>query len=128
MGAEAVQMGTRFVSAAESPVHANYKQAIVDAPTSGTYVLNKKASPCIRALKTERTHKIYEEGLMPPDTFSKILDLYFGGDMEAAVGLAGQSAGLIREVRPVKDIIDDMVVEFHTVANRMGQLGQSNSF
>ena len=65
---------------------------------------------------------------MPPDTFSKILDLYFGGDMEAAVGLAGQSAGLIREVRPVKDIIDDMVVEFHTVANRMGQLGQSNSF
>jgi hypothetical protein len=31
-------------------------------------------------------------------------------------------------VRPVKDIIDDMVVEFHTVANRMGQLGQSNSF
>ena len=128
MGAEAVQMGTRFVSAAESPVHANYKQAIVDAPTSGTYVLNKKASPCIRALKTERTHKIYEEGLMPPDTFSKILDLYFGGDMEAAVGLAGQSAGLIREVRPVEDIIDDMVVEFHTVANRMGQLGQSNSF
>ena len=128
LGAEAVQMGTRFVSSAESPVHDNYKNAIVDAPTTGTYVLNKKASPCIRALRTQRTHKIHEDGLMPPDTFKNILDLYFGGDMEAAVGLAGQSAGLIREVRPVKDIIDDMVVEFHTVANRMGQLGQSNSF
>ena len=81
LGAEAVQMGTRFVSAAESPVHANYKTAIVTAPTTGTYVLNKKASPCIRALKTARTRDIFERGLMPPDTFARIKDLYFGGDM-----------------------------------------------
>jgi enoyl-[acyl-carrier protein] reductase II len=108
LGAEAVQMGTRFVSSAESPVHGNYKSAIVDAATTGTYVLNKKASPCIRALKTERTHKIYDDGLMPPDTFKNILDLYFGGDMEASVGLAGQTSGLIQEVKPVADIIETM--------------------
>jgi len=124
LGAEAVQMGTRFVSSAESPVHDNYKNAIIDAPTTGTYVLNKKASPCIRALKTERTHKIYDEGLMPPDTFTNILDLYFGGDMEASVGLAGQTAGLIDEVKPVADIISEMVSEFQTVAGRMGGMAQ----
>ncbi len=128
LGAEAVQMGTRFVSSAESPVHHNYKNAIVDAPTTGTYMLNKKASPCIRALKTERTHKIYDEGLMPKDTFGNILDLYFGGDMEASVGLAGQTAGLIHGVKPVAEIIEEMVVEFHAIAGRMGQLASASSF
>ena len=128
LGAEAVQMGTRFVSSAESPVHENYKSAIVDAPTTGTYVLNKKASPCIRALKTERTHKIYDDGLMPPDTFRNILDLYFGGDMEASVGLAGQTSGLIDEVKPVADIIETMVGEFHVITGQMGRLAAEKSF
>ncbi|MGB1118498.1 MAG: NAD(P)H-dependent flavin oxidoreductase [Parvibaculales bacterium] len=128
LGAEAVQMGTRFVSSAESPVHDNYKSAIVDAPTTGTYVLNKKASPCIRALKTERTHKIYDEGLMPPDTFKNILDLYFGGDMEASVGLAGQTSGLIDEVKPVAEIIETMVGEFHDITGQMGRLAAGKSF
>ena len=128
LGAEAVQMGTRFVSAAESPVHQNYKDAIVDAPATGTYVLNKKASPCIRALKTERTKKIHQEGLMPPDTFARILELYFGGDMEASVGLAGQTAGLIDRVRPAKEIIDERVSEFFEISGRMGGYAEGRAF
>ncbi len=128
VGAEAVQMGTRFVSAAESPVHANYKAAIVAAGVTGTVVLNKKSSPCIRALKTNRTAAIAEAGLMPADTFSRILDLYFGGDMEAAVGLAGQSAGLIDTVRPVADIIADTVAEFFVEAARLGAMARAGDF
>ena len=128
LGAEAVQMGTRFVSATESPVHENYKNAIIAAPTTGTYVLNKKSSPCIRALKTERTHEIFEAGLMPPDTFKNILGLYFGGDMEAAVGLAGQTAGLIDAVKPVKQIITDMVSEFFEISARMGNHAAQKEF
>ncbi|MBB6228459.1 enoyl-[acyl-carrier protein] reductase II [Polymorphobacter multimanifer] len=128
LGAEAVQMGTRFVSAAESPVHANYKQAILDARETGTFVLNKRASPCIRALKTARTTAIHEAGLMPPDTFARILDLYFGGDMEAAVGLAGQSAGLIDEVKPVAQIIEETIAEFHAITGRLGALSATKSF
>jgi enoyl-[acyl-carrier protein] reductase II len=128
VGAEGVQMGTRFVSAAESPVHANYKAAIVAAGVTGTVVLNKKSSPCIRALKTNRTAEIAEAGLMPPDTFSRILDLYFGGDMEAAVGLAGQSAGLIDTVRPVADIIADTVAEFFAETARLGAMAARHDF
>ena len=128
LGAEAVQMGTRFVSCAESPVHINYKQAIVDAKETGTYVLNKKSTPCIRALKTERTAAIHEEGLMPPDTFTRILDLYFGGDMEAAVGLAGETAGLITEIKSAKDIIEETVAEFFAITSRMGALGAARNF
>jgi len=127
-GAEGVQMGTRFVSSAESPVHANYKAAIVAAKETGTHVLNKRASPCIRALKTERTAAIHEAGLMPPDTFANILDLYFGGDMEASVGLAGQTAGLIDEVKPVAAIIEETVAEFFAIAARLGALAAERRF
>lgn len=128
LGAEAIQMGTRFVSAAESPVHHNYKQAIIDAKETGTLVLNKKSTPCIRALKTDRTAKIYDDGLMPADTFSRILDLYFGGDMEAAVGLAGQTSGLIDEIKTARQIIDETVAEFHAICARMGAMAATASF
>jgi enoyl-[acyl-carrier protein] reductase II len=127
-GAEAVQMGTRFVSCAESPVHANYKQAILDAPATGTYVLNKKSTPCIRALKTQQTAAIHDAGLMPPDTFARILDLYFGGDMEAAVGLAGQTAGLIDEVKTAKQIIDETVTQFFEITGSMSRLASARNF
>lgn len=128
LGAEAVQMGTRFVSCAESPVHANYKNAIVDAPTTGTWMLNTKASPCIRALKSERTRAIHEAGLMPADSFAGIQQVYFGGDMEAAPALAGQSAGLIDAVKTAQQIIDDTVAEFFAITQRLGALGAARSF
>jgi enoyl-[acyl-carrier protein] reductase II len=128
LGAEAVQMGTRFVSCAESPVHAHYKQAIVAAGDTGTWVLNKKASPCIRALKTGFTAPMHEQGLMPPDAFARIRDLYFGGDMNAAPALAGQSAALIHEVKSAQQIVDETVAQFHAIAARMGALGAAGRF
>jgi enoyl-[acyl-carrier protein] reductase II len=57
LGAEGVQMGTRMVSAAESPVHANWKQAIVDAAETDTLFLNQRHSPALRALRTDRTSR-----------------------------------------------------------------------
>jgi enoyl-[acyl-carrier protein] reductase II len=124
LGAEAIQMGTRFVSSAESPVHAHYKNAIVAADATGTWVLNKKSSPCIRALKTPFTAEIHERGLMPPDAFKGIRSVYFDGEMDAAQALAGQSAGLIHEVKSVQAIIDETIAGFHAIARRLGALGQ----
>ncbi len=128
LGAEGIQMGTRFVSSAESPVHHNYKQAIIDAPETGTLMLNKAATPCVRALKTQRSQGIYQAGTMPRDVFGKILDLYFGGDMEASIGLAGQTAGLIDEIKPVAQIIDETVNQFRAICGRMGALERSVGF
>ncbi|GLQ05803.1 NAD(P)H-dependent flavin oxidoreductase [Sneathiella chinensis] len=127
-GAEAVQMGTRFVSAKESPVHDNYKQAIIAAEDTGTVVLNKKSSPCIRALKTERTRQVFEEGVMPKDMFSRIGELYFGGDMEASAGLAGQSAALIHEQKSVEEIISDTVSGFRRICGDLGRLAETGRF
>ena len=128
MGAEAVQMGTRFVSCVESPVHDNYKNAIVNAKETGTLVLNKKSSPCIRALKSQRTLAIHEEGLMSADALKGILGVYFEGDMEAAPALAGQSVGLIDSIKTARQIIDETVAEFFAISARMGALAQSRSF
>jgi enoyl-[acyl-carrier protein] reductase II len=128
LGAEGIQMGTRFVSCSESPVHANYKNAIVGASETGTLMLNKKSTPCIRALKSERTRAIYEEGLMAPDALKGIRDVYFRGDMEAAPALAGQSAGLIDQVKPAQQIIEETVAQFFAITGRLGGLAAARAF
>ena len=128
LGAEAIQMGTRFVASAESPVHTNFKDAIVQAEATGTWMLNKKSTPCIRALKSQRTAAIHEAGVMPPDTFTGIQRVYFDGDMEAAPALAGQSAGLIHAVQPVQQIIDQTIAEFRAITARLGAMAQNQTF
>jgi enoyl-[acyl-carrier protein] reductase II len=106
LGAEGIQMGTRMVSAAESPIHDNWKQAIVDAEETGTVMLNRHTSPALRALRTERTAALeFDTEHNAMELFGSAMDLYFGGDMNAAVALGGQVAGRITEVRPVADII-----------------------
>ena len=128
LGAEGIQMGTRFVASLESPVHAHYKEAIVSAGTTGTWMLNTKSSPCIRALKTDFTQTIHEAGLMGPESFSGIQKVYFGGDMNAAPALAGQSAGLIHQVSSVHDIITQTVEQFQAISARMGAMAQAADF
>jgi len=119
-GAEGIQMGTRFVSSKESPVHVNFKNKIIDSGIDGTMVLNKKSKPVIRALKTELTNSIDEKGVMDMTAMMNIKDLYFGGDMEAAPALSGQSSGLINEIKPVKQIIDEIIAESNSTCNKLG--------
>ena len=119
-GAEGIQMGTRFVSSIESPVHDNFKNKIINSGIDGTYILNKKSKPVIRALKTDLTKDIDEKGEMDMTALMNIQDLYFGGDMEAAPALSGQSTGLIDEVKPVKQIIDETIEEFNQTCKKLG--------
>lgn len=116
LGAEGVQMGTRMVSAAESPVHDNWKRAIVDAAETDTVFLNRFSRPGLRALRTERSSRLERDEHVDLSEFGNVADLYFGGDMEAAIALAGQVAGRIDSVRPVADILYDTVREFRYVA------------
>ena len=121
-GAEGIQMGTRFVSSLESPVHDNFKNKIIDSGIDDTYILNKKSKPVIRALKTNLTKDIDEIGKMDMTALMNIQDLYFGGDMEAAPALSGQSTGLIKEIKPVKQIIDETINEFNETCKKLGNL------
>ena len=120
LGAEGIQMGTRMVSAAESPVHQNWKDAIVDAQETDTVFLNRFNSPALRALRTEKTTRLekdLETNAMAEFGTSK--DLYFGGDMEASIALIGQVCGRIDAVRPVADILAEIRAEFFDVVGGM---------
>ena len=118
LGAEGIQMGTRMVSAAESPVHQNWKDAIINAAETDTVFLNRFGSPALRALRTDKTNRL--DQTLTPDykgppimaEFGHAKDLYFGGDMEASIALSGQVAGRIDSVKPVKQIIDETMKGF----------------
>jgi enoyl-[acyl-carrier protein] reductase II len=123
LGAEGIQMGTRMLSSAESPAHMNWKQAIVAAQETDTVFLNRGGQgPALRALRTERTTRIEAQ---PPENmraeFAGVLDLYFGGDMEAAVPLTGQVCGRIEAVKTVSQILQETVNGFREVVTGMGR-------
>ena len=121
-GAEGIQMGTRFVSSVESPVHRNFKDKIIDSGIDGTLILNKSSKPVIRALKSDLTINIDQKGEMDMSAMMNIQNLYFDGDMEAAPALSGQSTGLISEIKPVKKIIEEIIDEFNGVCEKMGNI------
>jgi enoyl-[acyl-carrier protein] reductase II len=117
LGAEGVLMGTRILSSAESPVHPNWKDAIVTADATDTVFLNRQGpGPALRALRTERTSRIEKEG--SPNIFgefAKTQDVYFGGDLEAGIALTGQVAGRIKAVKPVAQIFEETLEEYHRI-------------
>jgi enoyl-[acyl-carrier protein] reductase II len=122
LGAEGVQMGTRMVSAFESPVHDNFKQAIVAAAETDTVFMNRHSRPGLRALRTNRSEGLERQEHVALSELGTVLDLYFGGDMEASIALSGQVAGRIDGVKRVADIFADTVAEFRAASARLGRL------
>jgi enoyl-[acyl-carrier protein] reductase II len=122
LGAEGIQMGTRMVCALESPIHVNWKNAIVSAEETDTVFLNRHHSPGLRALRTDRSESLDKfEGNVMTEFGQNLMDLYFGGDMEAGVALCGQVAGRIDAIRPVADIIRETSKEFFEVMDTMAE-------
>ena len=119
LGAGGVQMGTRMVAAAESPVHTNWKDAIVGAAETDTVFLNRFGRPGLRALRTDKTTLLEREDQVDLSVFGRATDLYFGGDMEASIALTGQVAGRITDIRPVRDIIWGTVNEYRARASSL---------
>ena len=107
LGADAVQMGTAMVASAESPIHDNWKQAVVAAAETDTVIVNRHHRPAMRTLRTERTAR-YEAADEPARLdIDRMMELYFGGDMEAGLAMGGQVAGRIDTVRPVAEILGE---------------------
>lgn len=119
LGAEGVQMGTRMLSSEESPVHANYKQAVLDAPETGTVFLNRFAKPGFRVLATPFSEQLEREERVSIGSLDAILDLYFEGNLEAAFAFGGQVAGRIDDIKPVADIIEETIDEFHVTVREL---------
>jgi enoyl-[acyl-carrier protein] reductase II len=120
LGAEGVQMGTRMVSATESPVHENWKNAIVSAAETDTVFLRSSMGPSLRALRTERTSAVEEGREQAMAALAGgVQQVYFGGDLEAGVALTGQVAGRIESVEPVAETVRKTVAEFAEAVERL---------
>ena len=116
LGAEAVQIGTRFVVSKEAVVHENYKQRIIKAKDIDTAVTGRSHGHPVRCLRNKMTReyvKLEQEG----KTFEELEYLTLGalrkavqeGDVDLGTVMAGQIAGMISGEQTCKEIIDEMM-------------------
>jgi enoyl-[acyl-carrier protein] reductase II len=122
LGAEGAQMGTRMLTAAESPVHDNWKQAVVAAAETDTVIVNRYARPAMRTLRTELSAQAERQSPAPSLDINGVFRLYFGGEMDAAYAMSGQVAGRIEEVLPVREILEQTWADCRA---RLRQLGRA---
>jgi len=122
LGAEGVTMGTRFVASFESPVHINYKNAIVSAPVTGTIMTDNPPRARSRGLRTPYSVEV-SEGRRERLARGNLIDaLYVNGDVDNTSGAAGESAGLIHEIKSVRQIIDHTIEGFWREIDRLAAL------
>ncbi len=118
LGAEGVQMGTRFVAAEESIAHANYKERIIKAKDIDSEVTGMSTGHPIRVLRNQMTReylKMEKEGA----SFEELEKLTLGslrlavmeGDVVKGSLMAGQSAGMVKKTQSCKDIIEEIMAE-----------------
>lgn len=110
LGADGVQMGTRLLASADSPVHGNLKQAVVSADETSTVLLPLDGRRMMRVIRTPAAEKLDSAGSFEAGgaALQRVQRLYFDGDMDASVANTGQVAGRIDDLPPAADIIDRM--------------------
>ncbi len=122
LGAQGIQMGTRFVCSEECIAHPRYKQKILEAHDRSTVVTKQTMGYPLRSLQNKLTDQFLE--LEKAGVSKEVLELfdrgrmYLGlieGDIEDGSLLAGQIAGLIKEIKPVRVIIEEIVAEAETI-------------
>lgn len=122
LGASGVQMGTVFLATEECPVSENYKNAIIEAVDTSTTLTGTKFGAPVRGIKNELT-KRYHELEEKSSTLMELEELTLGslrkaayeGDVENGSIMSGQIAGLVNEIRPVKDVIEGVFEEAQKV-------------
>ncbi len=120
MGADGVQMGTRMVASVESPIHQAWKAAIVDAKETDTVVVNRHHRPAMRTLRTEMTGALEADDKPAILDIEKMMRLYFGGEMEIGVAMAGQVAGRIHSVETVESILRTAWDDCRSILRELG--------
>lgn len=127
LGADGVQVGTRFVASDEASVHPNFKNAIIHSQEGDTVLTLKRLVP-VRILKNAFYKKIEEAENRGASTeeLQQILGRarakhgMFEGDMEEGELEIGQIAAAVRDVKPVNEIVKEIIAEFHAAQKEVG--------
>ena len=125
LGAEGIQMGTRFLATRECPISAAYKEAILEAKDQSTMIAARRGFP-IRVLKNQAAMAVRsmdERGISRDEINAYVdsLSKRAEEDRENKLMSAGQVAGLIRHVLGVEELVQNMVAEARTVAQSLGK-------
>jgi enoyl-[acyl-carrier protein] reductase II len=126
LGAEGIQLGTRFVAVSENIAHINYKQAIIAAHDTDTIITCRRILPT-RSLKTVFTKTLIEleESGASVEDISNFIGYHSNrtaqieGDLNGGEAYCGASAGLIKEILPVKEVIRQLVDGYAAVLKRL---------
>ena len=125
LGANGVQMGTVFLASKECPVTDEYKNMIIEADDASTTLTGEKFGAPVRGIKnelTKRYHELEEQSstLMELEelTLGSLRRAVYDGDVENGSVMAGQIAGLVNEIRPVKVIIESVIEEAREVLGK----------
>ena len=116
LGACGVQIGTCLLASEECPIHDNYKQAVVKAGANDTTVTGRTGGAPVRVLKNKmaREYLRMEKQNLPLEEMEKLTlgslrRAVFDGDLDTGSFMAGQVAGMVKEVRPLRAIFEDMM-------------------
>lgn len=122
LGADAVQIGSRFAATAESSAHENFKQTIVNVKDGDTHLTLKELAP-VRLVKNKffnDVQALYQSGASV-DQLKELLGRarakrgMFEGDLEEGELEIGQIAGIIHEIKPAKEVLNEIIDEYNSV-------------
>lgn len=124
LGADGVQVGTRFAATVESSAHGNYKEAVLRAGDGDTVFALKKLAPvrmlktpfALKALQAEREGATKEELESLLGRKREMMGI-FEGNMEEGEFEAGQSSGLVKEILPAGEVVRRMMEQYHAVVH-----------
>lgn len=129
LGAEGVQVGTRFICCSECTVHANYKKAVLDARDRSTAITGQSLGHPVRCLRNKLTAEFERlESINAPASeiealgTGKLRAAVVDGDTEWGSLMAGQSAAMVNEILPAKVIIENMFTEAEKVLSSIGEV------
>ncbi len=129
LGADGVQIGSRFVTSQESSAHINFKHEVLRTEDGGTHLTLKELTP-VRLIKNDfykKVQDLYQQN-GSPDKLQELLGRgrakkgMFEGDLSDGELEIGQIAGLIHEIKPAKEIVDEIVGEFRLVQKSISRI------
>jgi enoyl-[acyl-carrier protein] reductase II len=118
LGAIGVQMGTLLLASEECPIHVNYKNAVLKAKDSDTVVTGRSVSAPVRIMRNPMSQeylRLEKEGATKDEleklTLGSLRKAVFDGDVKNGSVMMGQIAGMIKEVKPLKQIFEDIILD-----------------
>ncbi len=126
LGAEGVQVGTRFLACEECKIHPTYKELVIDAKDTDSVVTGRYTGHPCRNVKTKFAKRLAtgeKDGSLTPDEFEQLTvgalrKAVQDGNLDEGSFLCGAIAGMINEVKPAKDIIEEMFAGAEKLLNK----------